>query len=560
VSTASCVFGAVLARSELAASVHARAERLREFYGPLGLDRVSIVAPGDCVVGQIGKADVALDPQAGMLVWGEQAPPINLFWASDRDLHALTGVTAAFVWERGRLRVVTNSAGPATVYAAEGDGVTAYATHAVAAAVIAGVELEVDEQAVPEFIALDYVGGERTLVRGVRALPAATVAAADGERSYWRPPIRWERVRAADAYDHTESAVIASAAERVGGDRAGLALTAGLDSSVAGAALRDAGAEVVAFTWGEADWPDVGGAAETAAALGFEHRVTAFERSSDQESLDALDRDARWCDGVTALSATKRHWPEDCASLVVGLGGETGRAFYYDAWGSLLAPRPGADLLVRQLGVRGRLEGASEEAIGSAERAVAGWVHEAIATGADDWTALDVLYAEQRMRRWGRSQMPPLEQNLVLLFTPVEVARGLVSQPLRARLGDEFQRRFLTERGLPIHSAPADLPDLGGAGLAARRVRHRLRRPKPVLTHPNPVDPLVRDIWRERPLASAWLRDEALADPLIRRTLGDEWAARAAEGFAAGEVRTAERALRAAGVVALERALAQLSQ
>jgi hypothetical protein len=552
---ASCVFAAVLADAGMVETVRARADALRDFYRPLGLDRLSMCAPGPFVVGELGTAESELDPESGMLVWGEPPPPINLFYASDRDMHALTGVTAAFVWERGRLRIVTNSAGPATVYAAAGDGVIGYATHAVAAALIAGVRLEIDEGAIPEFIAFDYVGGERTLLRGVRALPAATVVSADGERSYWRAPMRWERVRAADAYDHTESAVISTAAERVGEDRVGLGLTAGLDSSVGAAALKDVGADVLTFTWGNESWPDAVGAAETAAALGFEHVSLGEQRRPDAECLAALDRDARWCDGVTALAATERVWPDDCGALAVGLGGETGRAFYYDGTGALLVPRPDAATLARQLGARGRLEGAAETALDEVDRAVASWVDDALAAGAQGWDALDLLYSEQRVRRWGRSQIPPLTQNLVLLFTPAEVARGLISMPLRARLTDLFQRRFLTERKLPIHRDAPALPDAGRAGLAARRLRHRLPGPRAVRSYPNPVDPLVQEIWRERPVASEWLRDVALADPMITRTLGDEWASRTAAGFAAGEARTAERALRVAGVVALARAL-----
>jgi hypothetical protein len=63
-------------------------------------------------------------------------------------------------------------------------------------------------------------------------------------------------------------------------------------------------------------------------------------------------------------------------------------------------------------------------------------------------------------------------------------------------------------------------------------------------------------VWSERPNARDWVREDALQDPLITRTLGKEWASATGSGFAEGRARTAERALRAAGVVAFARALA----
>jgi hypothetical protein len=203
------------------------------------------------------------------------------------------------------------------------------------------------------------------------------------------------------------------------------------------------------------------------------------------------------------------------------------------------------------------LRGAHEETIKAVEQAIRGWVDDAIALGARGWDALDVVYTEQRVRRWGRSQIPRLDQDLVLLFTPMEVARGLASLPLRERLGSGFHRRFLAEHGLACE--PAHVPNPGRVSLAARRLRHRFRRSSaPRTPQPDTVDLLVHQTWAERPLASAWVREEALTDPLIERTLGSGWAQATAEGFTEGRAHTAERALRAAGVVAFARALDDL--
>ena len=540
------MFAAVLARDEIVAEVERRAERVRAFYR---LDRLETAAVAPCwVVG-----DQGVDGR--MLVWGEPLPgELDVLDANDEQLRSIAGMTAVIAWDESRVRIVNNAAGPATLYMAEGDGVTAYATHAVAAAVIAGIEPRVNEPAVAEFIALDFVGAARTLVEGVRVVPPASVIDNGDLRTYWPATERWART--ADAYEHTERTLLATLERRTRGATVGLALTGGLDSTVGAAALAEIGARPLAFTWGAPEWADARGAAATAARLGFDHQVLGERTVDDDTCLAELDREVRWTDGMAALSAAERHWPEGCDALVVGMGGETGRAFYYDAWSALLVPNPSREELARRLGVRGRLRGATADTVATVEQSVAGWLDEAIAAGAHGWDVLDVLYTEQRVRRWGRSQIPPLSQNLVLLFTPAEIARGLFSLPLRERIRDGFHRRFLSARGFT--PGDPDVPNPGRIELALRRLRAR-GRPRPAPAAGDPVDRMVEHVWTERPNTRDWVREDALLDPLIERTLGREWAVATAQGFAEGRARTAERALRAAGVVAFARTLKDLN-
>jgi Asparagine synthase len=546
------MFAAVLASDQLVAEVGRRAEQLRRFYA---LELVALTQPAPrVVVGVLGGQD-ELGPSAGTLVWGEPlTDDVRLIDAGDDELRSICGVSAAIAWRDGQLRIVNNAAGPATLYSADGDGVAAYATHAVAAAAIAGLTPRVDEAAVPEFIALDYVGGERTLVAGVRTVAPGSDVGVDGVRSYWPARERWAHV--ADPYEHTEQALMSTLRSRVGNARVGLALTGGLDSTVGAAALHELGANTLAFTWGNPDWPDALGAARTAEHLGIEHEVYGARMLPDGACLRALDHDVRWSDGMTALSAAERQWPQSCEVLAVGMGAETGRAFYYDAWSALMVPRPTSDELARRLGAHGRLRGASDDARRALASTVLGWVEEAKQLGANGWDALDILYTEQRVRRWGRSQIPPLDQDLVLLFTSAEVSRGLASLPLRDRLRDGFHRRFLAARGFDPGSP--ELPDPGRLSLATRRLRRRLRRRAAVQPQPDDVDLLVKHVWAQRPLAREWVCDEALTDPLITGTLGSAWGAATAEGFREGRAHTSERALRAAGVVGFARALEAL--
>ena len=547
-ATGSCIFAALLTDSEAAAEVERRAERLRAFYA---LDQLVLVRPNPRAV--IGRLSSHGGRDDSAFVWGEPLPAgFSLIDATDGALRRIPGIYAAFAWEHERLRVVGSAGGPATLYAASGAGVRAISTHAVAAAVIAGLEPRVDEAAVAQFIALDYVGGERTLVAGVEALPAAADVRPDGERSWWPARDRWAPV--ADAYAHTEHALLSTLSDRTHGRKLGLALTGGLDSTVGAVALHELDVRPLAFTWGDPDWPDARGAARTAATLGFEHVVLETSPIVDADCLAVLERAVRWSDGVTALSAVERVWPDGCDAFAGGMGGETGRAFYYDAWSALLIPRPRPDELARRLGARGRLRGAHEEVVAALEETVRGWVDEALDLGARGWNALDVLYTEQRVRHWGRSQIPLLDQDLILLFTPTEIARGLASMPVRERIRDGFHRRFLADRGLP--PTPTDVPDPGAISLAARRLQHRVRRRSaPAAPQPDAVDLLMKHVWDERPETSAWVREDALRDPLITATLGAKWAESTGSGFAEGRARTAERALRAAAIVAFDRAL-----
>src|SRR4051794_39004091 len=147
-----CIFAAVYAHENLAAEVRQRAERLRRFYAPLGLSELELVEPGPgLLAGRLGTA--------GPLVWGEADA---------------AGMHASFSWSEGRVEIATSAVGPATLYEARADAVTAYATHAVAAAALAGLPLAVDRSAIGEFVAMDFVGGERTFIEGARTVAPAS--------------------------------------------------------------------------------------------------------------------------------------------------------------------------------------------------------------------------------------------------------------------------------------------------------------------------------------------------------------------------------------------------
>lgn len=486
--------------------------------------------------------------------WGEALPAQlrsagGVLRASDTNLRAIDGCTASITAQFGSARLLTAPSGPTTLYASERRGLQVWSTHAVAAAILATGAPELDPTVVPELLAFDFVGGDRTLLRDVRAVAPGTVvdftATKVTERSYWPPRERWAPVSENEAYEHAASSLLETLERRLTAlPDAQVALTGGLDSRVLVVAMRELGLSPKAFTWGDPSWPDVQGACHVAATLGLTHRVLPPLWLSSSEALADLDRRARWTDGVCGLAPVERTWPADPRTGVLGgMGGETGRSFYYRP------PRSDRKLLA-QLRLEARLPGATREASEVLRARVKSWLATAEETSdPDSWRPLDVLYAEQRVTRWGRSQLPWREGPMVGAFTPVEVARGLTSLPLAERLSDGFHRRFINSRAPEL--APA-LP-VPPRRSSARRAMRRLRRPPS-------RDPLVASLWAERPEARAWVTDYVLEHPLIRDALGDDWVRGTRRGFVGGEPRAAQQALLAAGPVSLSDALLRLRQ
>jgi hypothetical protein len=501
---------------------------------------------------------------SGQLVWGERLPfditETQLLACDGRQLRALVGMSAAVAWRDGSVAVVNSPSGPATVYEASASGNTVVSTHATLSALLAGIPLSIDRDGILQFVAMDFVGGDRTLLVGVRAVPPATrlFLTQDGvqREEYWPAKERWALIPEADAYSAAERALLRSTTARLEDGGVALALTAGLDSTVAASALAEIGAGPDAFTWGHPDWPDSRGAAATAARFGWPHRVSGYKSREPAVALSALDRDARWSDGVCALALTERQWPRDADRTVVGMGGETGRAFYYNMWSALFDPDPTIERIAQHLGA-GRLYAGDDRAREALRDAHREWVAAARVTGVTRWRVLDVLYAEQRVRHWGRSQLPLSDSDIVPLFTPQPLAQALVSLPLEERLTSGFHRRFMRKRGFEPGPDP-ELPRYSSLGWVLRRRKHQLAGRRHPAAIDDPVDALLAHVWSSQNDLVDWLKSTLVPNPLLAAALGAEWAPTTFDAFRAGRARSAERLMRAAGVVAFEAALSQI--
>ena len=220
-----------------------RVASLTRFYAPLGpaapqewwfpqaQTLIGVVAFGS------GELLVREDSDAVLVGWGGPTPaglrsPRAVLAAGDgvfRDLDLTVALLAA---GGDRARVVGAASGPVTLYAAESGDTVVWSTHAAAASLLARGELDIDWSAVPEYLAADSVGGIDTHLRGVRALPSASLTEVQGgharERSYWPAHERWQLHGEADAYLRGTEALLKGLERRLAGiDEVHCALTAG---------------------------------------------------------------------------------------------------------------------------------------------------------------------------------------------------------------------------------------------------------------------------------------------------------------------------------------------
>jgi hypothetical protein len=540
--------------------VERRLERLTGFYGPLGAggyERRTHPAVG-VSAGSIELGGGPQAPRETLQFGGSLAPGLDsaaaLRAADDATLRSIPGAVAAIAADDDGAALVTGPVAPTMLYEASSDELTAWSTHAVAAALLATGSAAVDPRSLPTFVASEYVGGARSLVAGVRAVPPATliIAAAGGvaERSYWPAPERWRAAEPGTEQRGAELALLETLDAALSPvDRPVLGLTGGADSRVVAVAMRELGLEFEAMTFGEPEWPDVREGARIAGALGVAHRFQPLELWSDDEALRRVPGEVRWNEGAIHIGFGRVRFPASMGAWVTGAGAETGRAYYHrrvDGDGR----EPDAVELgaVMRQALAPRLAGASREAVEGVGERIDAWLAAAEATGARGWRALDVLYGEQRLRSWGRANLPHESAPMVFAFGHPRVQRALASLPVADQRSDAFQRRFIGRLAPEVALAPA--PERSGlVGRALRRVGLRSGARSPLADH-----------WADRPEFRSWVADELLASPLLVESLGGAWVERVRGGFERGDAELEALALWVAAPAALDRSLAELNR
>jgi len=550
-----CVFAARALDNAHRSVLETRIRRLADFYGVLGDPRVSTrwLDHLGAIVGVIDFGNRAHDLDRP-LTWGGCLPAAlstsaALISAPGGQLRALDGVIGAIAATDDEICVVEGAGTGFPVFHEASSGFAeAWSSHAVAAAWLAYGSVALESDTVVELIGYNYVGADRSMIRGVKVLDWATRIRVDQDgssrESWWPPRERWSLVPEEDAYEHTEAALLASLERRVATHPVVIGLTAGLDSRVAAVALRALGIPFEAVTVGAPGDADVDGAAIVAGALGIKHRVIGVKATTSSTVPAAADAQARWTDG-SGRATTVRARASDLGAVtfVTGGGAETGRCLLYRMTARNYR-RPTQRQLARLAVPTARLEGAREDAVRLIERRTAEAVSRAYEHGLSGWRALDVVAADERERRVYRALSTPGNSDLVIAFCIPDIQRGLTSLPLEERLDDGFHRRFIARH------APAVAPDPGpsqrsGLPPVARRLASAMRRRQPRADVARVAVPGELRQWLAQILAS----------PIVVEPFGTRWTEQVDRAMAAGDPRGLETALLAAAPVALHDAL-----
>jgi hypothetical protein len=547
-----CVFAARVLDNAHRSVLETRIRRLADFYGVLGDPRVTTrwLDRLGAIVGVIDFGNRAHDLDRP-LTWGGTLPgglatSAALLSARGDQLRRLDGVIGAIAAGEEEMCVIEGAGtGFPVFHEASSTFAETWSSHAVAAAWLAHGSVELASDTVVELIGYNYVGSDRTMIRGVKVVDWATRIRVDrngtSRESWWPPRDRWSLVPEEDAYEHTEAALLESLERRVATHPVVLGLTAGLDSRVAAVALQALGIPFEAVTVGAPGDPDVDGAAIVAKALGIKHRVIAVRPTTDSSAPAAADAQARWTDG-SGRSTTVRARTSDLGAVtfVTGGGGETGRCLLYRLTARNYR-HPTPRQLSRLAVPTARLEGAREEAVRLVERRTSEAVMRAYELGLHGWRALDVVAGDERERRVYRALSTPGNSDLVVAFCVPDIQRGLTSLPLDERLNDGFHRRFIARHAPAVAPAPGPSQRRGLPPLA-RRLAAAMRRHQPRDAQPPRV--AVPEELGE------WLA-QILASPIIVEPLGPAWAERVRQAMAAGDKAALETALIAAAPVTL---------
>lgn len=526
--------------------LEARLQALAAFYAPLGArggrlwsyPHLGLTFGAICMgVSEVPDEDAASDIA---LTFGRVPAGLRtsrgVLDASDEEMRALSEFGLVMACDGQRARIVTPACEMAGLYSSG----ECWATHAVAASWMAYGNAAVDATPIPSLLEFGFTGSDRTLIKGATAVAAATVIdlpASVRSRSYWPAVQRYAPLTEAESVEAATQALDRAAGLLQGSD-AVLGLTAGLDSLVVAVAMQRASVDFSAFTWGDAAYGEPA-AAERARAINVPHRFVSFGLdATEDDGFAFLDAQARWSEGAARLSARGIPRMPTMDPWVTGAGGETGRAYWY-RWHALERPQPTIDHVSRSL--------AGDRP--AAEFDVQAWLADGQQLGYDGWRLLDVAYARQRLRHWGRAMIPCQPFDISAPLTNPHVQQALVSLPLTLRVSDGFGRQYVALRRPDLVPAGPPVPR-PGIPRPLRRVASALRqrRQPPATVHA----PLQRA--RER----TWLADTVLADDLITGAMGTAWALATRQGLLAGHDRATEQAQLAAGPVTLAAALADL--
>ena len=209
----------------------------------------------------------------------------------------LHGMFALALWDAGRERLVLardRLGKKPLLWTRLPDGTLAFASELKALLRLPGVSREVDLEAIDAFLALQYVPGDGTALRGIRKVPPGHLLVAENgsERieRYWQPQPAEPSANEDEWLERVRASVAGAVHKRLVADvPLGALLSGGIDSSIVVALMAQASAEPVrTFTVGFSDerYDERGYARAVATRYGTVHE----ELELDEDIAAALPR------------------------------------------------------------------------------------------------------------------------------------------------------------------------------------------------------------------------------------------------------------------------------
>jgi asparagine synthase (glutamine-hydrolysing) len=264
-----------------------------------------------------------------------------------KALRKLNGMFAFAFFDRksGSLLCARDRLGIKPFYYVVGDGYFAFASELKSLAMLPFVERRVDGESLFHYMSLMYVPGERTMMKGVRRLPAGNLIEYDLTRrtlrieSWWRPQFRTDESITEGEWSQRIRRALGEAVERwtLSDVPIACSLSGGLDSSSIVGLLGERGMPVSTYSLGfrgdgEEQWDELPLARSVARKWGSQHHELVL----DPESLleDLLDMvwylDEPYAGGLPSWTVYKFMSQE----VKVGLSGTGGDELFgnYGKW------------------------------------------------------------------------------------------------------------------------------------------------------------------------------------------------------------------------------------
>jgi asparagine synthase (glutamine-hydrolysing) len=196
----------------------------------------------------------------------------------------------------------------------------------------AGFALEIDEQAIADYLEFGFVTEKRTIYQAVLRVPAASILEwselGTSVRQYWQPPSPTSSLITFDeAVEETERLFLNAVETRLCADvPVGSLLSGGVDSSLVCWALSHLGADISAYTVGTPldSSDETEDARATANQLGIPHRV--FDLSPEEEpditELTAAFPEPFACASALGMLRVSRAVKGEATVLLTGDGGD----------------------------------------------------------------------------------------------------------------------------------------------------------------------------------------------------------------------------------------------